>query len=46
MPDKLSMLDGLNFRPSPFKARFTPRSDKIKQTIVREAEVALEDLAK
>jgi hypothetical protein len=31
-------------RPEPFSARFTPRSDKIRQGIVEEAKIAREDL--
>jgi len=44
--DVFDYTNGLNFRPSPFKARFTPRSEAIKQTIIREAELALEELEK
>ena len=32
-------------RPQPFKVRFTPRSKEIRQTIIREGEEALENLA-
>jgi hypothetical protein len=32
-------------RPQPFKARFTPRNEEIRQTIIREGEQALADLA-
>jgi len=37
--------NGLNMRPQPFKVRITPRSEAIRQTIVREGEQALIDLA-
>lgn len=37
--------DGLNMRPQPFKVRFTPRNEAIRQTIIREGEQALADLA-
>ncbi len=37
--------DGLNIRPNPFKCRITPRSEDIKQTIVREGQEALDNLA-
>lgn len=33
-----------NMRPSPFKARFTPRSESIKELVLKEAEVAREEL--
>lgn len=32
-------------RPQPFKVRFTPRSERIREAIVREGEQALADLA-
>jgi len=32
-------------RPQPFRCRFTPRSDEIRQTIAREGKQALDDLA-
>lgn len=38
--------NGSNWRPKPFKVRFTPRSEEIKQTIIREGKEALRDLAK
>jgi hypothetical protein len=37
--------NGLNMRPRPFEVRITPRSEAIRQTIVREGEQALADLA-
>lgn len=36
---------GSNWRPQPFKVKFTPRGEEVKQTIVREGEQALKDLA-
>ena len=41
-----SSRSGSNWRPKPFKVRFTPRNEEIKQTIIREGEQALRDLAK
>jgi hypothetical protein len=38
--------NGSNWRPEPFKVRFTPRSEVIKQTIEREGKQALENLSK
>ena len=32
-------------RPQPFPCRFTPRSEAIKQSILREGRQALEDLS-
>lgn len=37
--------NGLNWRPQPFKVSIQPRSERIRQTIVREGEQALVDLA-
>lgn len=37
--------NGLNWRPSPFKCRITPRSPEIKATIEREGQEALANLA-
>jgi hypothetical protein len=37
---------GSNWRPEPFKVKFTPRNQEIKQTIIREGEQALKDLRK
>lgn len=36
--------DSENMRPLPFKARFVPRSEKIKQIIQMDARMAREDL--
>lgn len=38
--------NGSNWRPEPFKVKFTPRSEVIKRTIGREGKQALENLAK
>ncbi|KAL9080413.1 MAG: hypothetical protein Q9157_000798 [Trypethelium eluteriae] len=43
--DIFAYTDGLNMRPQPFKARFTPRSEEIRATIEREGRQALQDLA-
>jgi hypothetical protein len=32
-------------RPNPFKCRFTPRNEEIRQTVEREGRKALEDLS-
>ncbi|PVH96974.1 cytochrome P450 [Periconia macrospinosa] len=37
--------NGLNWRPQPFKVSITPRSERIRQAIVREGEQALANLA-
>ena len=37
--------NGLNMRPNLFKVSIKPRSDQIRQAIVREGEQALADLA-
>jgi hypothetical protein len=42
--DIFAYTDGENTRPQPFRARFTPRSDKIRDIIVEEAKAAREDL--
>jgi len=42
--DIFAYSDGENTRPEPFRARFTPRSDKIGDIIVEEANAAQEDL--
>lgn len=38
--------NGSNWRPQPFKVKFTPRNEEIKKTILREGEEALMRLAK
>ena len=42
--DIFAYTDGENTRPEPFRARFTPRSDKIRDVIMEEAKIAREDL--
>jgi hypothetical protein len=42
--DIFAYTDGENTRPEPFRARFTHRSDKIREMIVEEAKIAREDL--
>jgi cytochrome P450 len=37
--------NGLNMRPQPFRVNIVPRSESIRQAIIREGEQALEDLA-
>lgn len=37
--------NGLNMRPQPFKCSITPRSEDIKQAILREGELALDELS-
>ena len=37
--------NGLNMRPQPFKCRFTPRSEEIRQAIEREGREALRNLS-
>lgn len=37
--------NGLNMRPQPFKVNITPRNDTVRQTMIREGEQALADLA-
>ncbi|OAL44114.1 cytochrome protein [Pyrenochaeta sp. DS3sAY3a] len=44
--DIFDYTSGSNWRPKPFKAKFTPRDEEIRRTIVREGEQALRDLAK
>jgi hypothetical protein len=43
-PDIFAFTDGENTRPQPFPAKFTPRSDRIKDIILDEAESAREEL--
>ncbi|KAF2652764.1 cytochrome P450 [Lophiostoma macrostomum CBS 122681] len=43
--DIFDYTNGLNMRPNLFKVNITPRSEAIRQTIVREGEQALADLA-
>ncbi|KAI9694767.1 MAG: hypothetical protein M1822_000383 [Bathelium mastoideum] len=43
--DIFAYTDGLNMRPQPFAARFTPRSDEILATIEREGKEALHNLS-
>ncbi|KAL1976196.1 hypothetical protein VTN31DRAFT_2478 [Thermomyces dupontii] len=43
--DIFDFTNGLNWRPSPFKCRITPRSPEIKATIEREGQEALANLA-
>ncbi|KUJ23936.1 cytochrome P450 [Mollisia scopiformis] len=42
--DIFAYTDCENMRPEPFRARFTPRSDKIKHAIMEEAKIAREEL--
>jgi hypothetical protein len=42
--DIFAYTDGENTRPQPFRARFIPRGDKIRDIIVEEANAAREDL--
>ncbi|KAF5849530.1 hypothetical protein GGP41_004971 [Bipolaris sorokiniana] len=44
--DFFNYTNGSNWRPQPFKVKFTPRSEVIKKTIVREGEEALMRLSK
>lgn len=37
---------GSNWKPQPFRVKFTSRHEEIKQTILREGKQALNDLAK
>lgn len=37
---------GSNWRPEPFKVKFTPRDEVIRRTIEREGKQALENLSK
>jgi hypothetical protein len=37
--------NGLNMRPQPFEVSIQPRNERVRRTIVREGEQALEDLA-
>ncbi|ORY09996.1 cytochrome P450 [Clohesyomyces aquaticus] len=43
--DIFDYTNGLNMRPQPFKVTFTPRSEAIRETIIREGKQALSDLA-
>jgi len=43
--DIFNFTNGLNMRPQPFKCDIKPRTDEIRNTIVREGEQALIDLA-
>lgn len=38
--------NGSNWRPEPFKAKFTPKGEVIRRTVEREGKEALENLAK
>ncbi|KAK1759960.1 hypothetical protein QBC47DRAFT_338479 [Echria macrotheca] len=42
--DIFAFTNGLNMRPQPFECCITPRSEEIREAIVREGEQALEDL--
>ncbi|TAQ87200.1 hypothetical protein B7494_g4462 [Chlorociboria aeruginascens] len=42
--DIFAFTNGLNMRPQPFKCEIVPRSQEIKDTVVREGEHALQDL--
>jgi cytochrome P450 len=42
--DIFAFTNGLNMRPQPFKCNIQPRSDEVRETIVREGEQALIDL--
>jgi len=44
--DIFAYTDGENMRPQPFKARFIPRNEEIKKTLLREAVEAEERLKK
>ncbi|GAB7354615.1 hypothetical protein MBLNU459_g5053t1 [Dothideomycetes sp. NU459] len=43
--DIFAYTNGLNMRPEPFECSITPRSEEIRQTIIREGEQALADLS-
>ncbi|KAF2202430.1 cytochrome P450 [Delitschia confertaspora ATCC 74209] len=43
--DIFNYTNGLNMRPQPFSVRFMPRNEAIRQTIIREGEQALANLA-
>lgn len=43
-PDIFAFTESENMRPMPFPARFTPRSEKIKNIISEEAAIAREAL--
>ncbi|KAL2264487.1 hypothetical protein VTJ83DRAFT_6997 [Remersonia thermophila] len=42
--DIFAFTNGLNMRPQPFQCDISPRSEEIRETILREAEQALNDL--
>ncbi|KAH7379152.1 cytochrome P450 [Phaeosphaeria sp. MPI-PUGE-AT-0046c] len=44
--DIFAYTSGSNWRPEPFKVKFTPRDETIRRTIEREGKQALEDLSK
>ncbi|KAI5377310.1 hypothetical protein J4E82_003761, partial [Alternaria postmessia] len=44
--DIFNYSSGSNWKPQPFRVKFTPRHEEIKQTILREGKQALNDLAK
>jgi hypothetical protein len=43
-PDIFAYTDGENTRPQPFPAKFTPRSERIREILVEEAKIAREEL--
>ncbi|TKX21227.1 cytochrome P450 monooxygenase-like protein 38 [Elsinoe australis] len=43
--DIFNYTNGLNMRPQPFECQFIPRSNEIKETIIRENRQALEELS-
>jgi len=42
--DIFAFTNGLNMRPQPFQCEIVPRSEEIREAIVREGEQALADL--
>ena len=42
--DIFAFTNGLNMRPKPFRCEILPRSEEIRETVVREGEQALRDL--
>ncbi|KAJ2894787.1 uncharacterized protein MKZ38_007216 [Zalerion maritima] len=42
--DIFAYTNGLNMRPQPFQCDIAPRNDKVRKTVVREGEMALQDL--
>lgn len=42
--DIFAFTNGLNMRPQPFKCDISPRSEEVRETIVREGKRALSDL--